>query len=151
MATTTERRASDLFPSPSLSKVLGNTISEPEHKPLAWSRQTSSLSTSLNKFPSLTPSLIFVLYSYRKLTFSNGIFKEKTIIRAFSIDFFFKCCNQSWNKMLEIIKFRAWLRALGLNLIMDESELRAQSLKIEARAFRAFEQLVHLWQLLQWV
>ena len=31
----TEGRASYLFPSPSLSKVLGNIISEPEHKPLA--------------------------------------------------------------------------------------------------------------------
>ena len=56
-----------------------------------------------------------------------------------------KLCNKSGNKMLEIMKFRAWLRDLGLNLIMDESELRAQSLKVEARAFRAFEQLVHLW------
>ena len=46
--------------------------------------------------------------------------------------------------MLEIMKFQAWLRALGLNLIMDESELQAQSLKVEAQAFRAFEQLVHL-------
>ena len=44
--------------------------------------------------------------------------------------------------MLQIIKFRAWLRASGLNLIMDESELRAQSL--EAQAFWAFEQFVHL-------
>ena len=73
----TEGRASDLFQTLSLSKVLGNIISEPEHKPLAWSRQTSSLSTSLNKFPSLTPSLIFVLYSYSKFTFSTGIFKER--------------------------------------------------------------------------
>ena len=47
--------------------------------------------------------------------------------------------------MLEIIKFQAWLRALGLNLIMDESELWAQSLKVEAWFFWAFEQLVHLW------
>ena len=46
--------------------------------------------------------------------------------------------------MFEIIKFQAWLRALGLNLIMDESELRAQSLKVEAQAFWAFEKLVHL-------
>ena len=44
--------------------------------------------------------------------------------------------------MLEIMKFRAWLQTLCLNLIMDESELWAQSLKVEARAFRAFEQLV---------
>ena len=47
--------------------------------------------------------------------------------------------------MLEIMIFRAWLRALGLNLIQDESKLQAQSLKVEARAFRAFEQLVYLW------
>ena len=47
--------------------------------------------------------------------------------------------------MIEIIKFQAWLRALGLNLIMDESELWAQSLKVEAQFFLAFEQLVHLW------
>ena len=47
--------------------------------------------------------------------------------------------------MLEIIKFQAWLRALGLNLIMDESKLWAQSLKVEAQFFWAFEQLVHLW------
>ena len=46
------------------------------------------------------------------------------------------------------MKFRAWLRALGLNLIQNKSKLRAQSLKVEARAFRAFEQLVHLWLLL---
>ena len=32
--------------------------------------------------------------------------------------------------MLEIIKFQAWLRALGLYLIMDESELWAWSLKL---------------------
>ena len=56
----TEGQASDLFPNPSLSQVFGNIISEPEHKPLAWSRQTSSLSTCFNKFPSLIPSLIFV-------------------------------------------------------------------------------------------
>ena len=31
----TEERASDLYPSPSLSKVLGHFISEPEHKPSA--------------------------------------------------------------------------------------------------------------------
>ena len=46
--------------------------------------------------------------------------------------------------MLQITKFWAWLRASGLNLIMDESELQAQSLKVKARAFQAFEQLVHL-------
>ena len=33
--------------------------------------------------------------------------------------------------MFEIIKFQAWLGALGLNLIMDESKLWAQSLKVE--------------------
>ena len=31
----TEGQASDLFCRPSMSKVLGNIISEPEHKPLA--------------------------------------------------------------------------------------------------------------------
>ena len=46
--------------------------------------------------------------------------------------------------MLQIIKFRAWLRASGLNLIVDESKLRAQSLQVKARACQAFEQLVHL-------
>ena len=46
--------------------------------------------------------------------------------------------------MLEIMKFQAWLRALGLNLIIDESELRAQISKVEAQAFWAFEQLVRL-------
>ena len=55
-----------------------------------------------------------------------------------------KFSNKSCNEMLEIMKFRALLQALGLNLIMDKSELRAQSLKVEAQAFRAFEQLVHL-------
>ena len=48
-------------------------------------------------------------------------------------------------ELLEIMKFQAWLRALGLNFILDESKLRAQSLKVEAWAFQAFEQLVHLW------
>ena len=47
--------------------------------------------------------------------------------------------------MVEIMKFPAWLQALGLNLIMDESEHQAQSFKVEAKAFRAFEQLVQLW------
>ena len=46
--------------------------------------------------------------------------------------------------MLQIIKFWAWLRASGLNLIIDESELQPQSLEVKARAFRAFKQLVHL-------
>ena len=43
------------------------------------------------------------------------------------------------------MKFRAWLWALGFNLIMDESELWAQCLKVEAWAFQALEKLVHLW------
>ena len=46
--------------------------------------------------------------------------------------------------MLDIVKFRAWLRASDLNLILNESELGDQSLKVEAHAFWAFEQLVHL-------
>ena len=47
--------------------------------------------------------------------------------------------------MLEMIKFKAWLQALGLNLNLDESEFWAQNLKVEAQAFQAFEQLVHLF------
>ncbi len=37
--------------------------------------------------------------------------------------------------MIEIIKFQAWFRALGVFLIMDESEPWAQSLKVEAQFF----------------
>ena len=46
--------------------------------------------------------------------------------------------------MLDIVKFWAWLQASDLNLILDESEFQAQSLKVEAQAFWAFKQLVHL-------
>ena len=45
---------------------------------------------------------------------------------------------------LEIMQFWAWLRASGMNLILDESKLQAQSLKVKTQAFQAFEQLVHL-------
>ena len=138
-----------LFPSPSLSKVLGNIIYEPEHKPLAWSRQTSSLSTSLNKFPSLAQRHIFVFYSYSKFTLFTGIFKDKNNVEGFLYSKILNFCNNSGNKMLEIMKFWAWLWAIGLNLIMDESELWAQSLKVEAWAFQAFQQLVHLCMAVQ--
>ena len=46
--------------------------------------------------------------------------------------------------MLDLVNFWAWLRASDLNLILDESELRAQCLKVEAQAFQAFKLLVHL-------
>ena len=42
--------------------------------------------------------------------------------------------------MFDIVKFRAWLRASGSNLFLDESKLQAQSLKVEARAFWTFKQ-----------
>ena len=43
--------------------------------------------------------------------------------------------------MLDKVKFWAWLGASDLNLILDESELRAQSLKVEAPAFQALSSL----------
>ena len=49
-------------------------------------------------------------------------------------------------EMLWIIKFQVWLQAPNLNLIMDDSELWAKRLKVNAQAFQAFEQLVHLWK-----
>ena len=42
---------------------------------------------------------------------------------------------------LEIMKYRASSQASDLNVILDETELQAQSLNIETPAFKAFEQL----------
>ena len=55
--------------------------------------------------------------------------------------------------MLEKLKFWAWFWALGLNFIVNKSELWAESFKVEAWALQAFEQPVHLWSVseYQWV
>ena len=47
--------------------------------------------------------------------------------------------------MLDLVKFWTWLRASDLKIILDESKLWAQSLKVKAKAFWAFKQLVYLW------
>ena len=64
--------------------------------------------------------------------------KKTTFKGFFLLKIFFFVINMAI-KMLEIMKFRALFRALDLNLILDESELRAQSLKVEAQVFQAFE------------
>ena len=74
---------------------------------------------------------MYIFYAY--------IQGKKQHLRFFFVkNIFFVVINMAI-KMLEIMKFRALFRALGLNLILDESDLRAQSLKVEAQAFRAFE------------
>ena len=104
----------------------------------AWARALKNFRASLRaSFLSYTVivSLHFLLVYSKKEKNIEGFLYLKIL----------KKINKSGNKMLEIMKFRAWLQALGLNLIQHESELLALSLKVEVQAFRAFKKLVHLW------